>query len=302
MSLFDLIAGDPNPVQPNADPLGLDRVLMSQSAVPDAQVPQVQDTWKPTHRNILGRIADAMLIGHGQQPVYEKRMQQRDMESAMRDYDPGNPVPTIKRIAQIPGMADQAMKLYEQNDTDKERNQSRNIRDAAKKDLINQRIGGIAGIANEKNFPDARQLMIDTVKRWGENPDDYDIPDSYNKDKLDLLSGGTITAKDQQAQAAREQAITLRGQAIQNIEDYRKARLGQFDTQEAGRNTRFEEGEAGKNNRHDNPVARPRAAPYVGKIIKTPQGDMELSPSGLTGKIGDQIWQKTSGNQWTRAK
>lgn len=318
MSLFNLIAGDPKPVEPNGGGL-LDKLLamptssdsavqsptpiMASGGAPGDNLPPVGDLWKPTHRNLLGRIADAMIMAHGGKPVYEERMKERDLTSAMQGFDPNNPTPTIQRIAQIPGMADQAYKMYEQYGTDQERNQSRGIRDAAKKDLITQRLSGIAAITTPKNFDASRQFMLDYIKRWGENPDDYDIPSSYDKDKLDFLSNGAISAKDQQAQAAREQALALRGQAIDNTDQYRQARLGQIDTAEGDRNSRFQQGQAGVQDRFNTNQAR-----LVGKgshqTLMTKYGPGILSPDGNQMIVtnpkqgGRQYGYVKAGDQW----
>lgn len=230
------------------------------------------DNWHPSSPGWLGKALDTLLMMKGRQPVFQQRKAMHDLNSVMPDFN-SDPEQTIKRVAQIPGMADDAFRMRQQYENDQEKNESRNLRDAQKMDIVWNRIGAMAGSATEKNYDFTKKLMRDYITRWRLNPDDFDIPETYDRDKLDALSDGAISAKDQAAQA-------LRSKQVDSLTEYRLRRLEQFDTQEAGRNSRFQQREEGVQDRYENPVARPTAQKPAPRPTMTKYGPALISPDG----------------------
>jgi hypothetical protein len=225
------------------------------------------DSFKPTHRNWFGRLADA-LAG---KPIYENRMRERDLTNAMQGFQ-DDPLRSIARIAKIPGMADDAYKMYEQYGTDQERNESRNIRDAAKMDMMWTRLGSMAGASNEKNYPAMHEQMLRYIDTWG-LPDAQTqkfkeaIPDTWDPDRLASLTEGAIKPGDQQKIAIQQQGADTRANAATNLQRYRVERLKQMGQAETDKNTRFQQSQA----------ARPKA-----QSVMTKYGPGIIGKSGNT--------------------
>ena len=62
-------------------------------------------------RNFLGAIGDALLVAHGQQPLYRQRMEQQRQQQALQGFLT-NPDQAIAQLMQIPGQAANAIDLY----------------------------------------------------------------------------------------------------------------------------------------------------------------------------------------------
>jgi hypothetical protein len=236
---------------------------------PDPMVVTGSHPFQPVHRNFWGRLGDA-LAGH---PIYEQRMRDRDLTAAMQGYDPSNPLPTIARIAKIPGMADDAYKMYDQVQTDQERDEARNVRNSAKMDMMWTRLGSMAAASNQNNYPAMREQMLRYIDTWN-LPDAQAqrfksaVPDTWDPDQLASLTEGAIKPGDQQKIAIQQQGVDVRKTAAQRLDDYRQSRLKQLGQQEQDRQGRF-------NATHPN-----AAAPGQSTVINTPYGP------GIPGKSG----------------
>lgn len=169
---------------------------------------------KPTHRNMLGKIADTVLAAYGEKPVYESRMTALDYQKAMEGFTQ-DPLNTIRNIGRIPGMEDKALDLYgKQRDDERADIVAQRQQEA----LNEQRRGVIASILgsakDDASFPKARDLAVRYATRHNMDPDELGIPTEYDPEGIQAWRYSAIDPKDQ---------ITL-----EDNEEYRGTRLNQF--------------------------------------------------------------------------
>jgi hypothetical protein len=267
--------------------------------------------WQPTHRNILGKLADAL----SGTDTYEKRMQDRDMQSAMKGFA-DDPLAAIQRIAEIPGHAADAYGMYDKyvdnkNQTEVQTRQDR-LADLRMDDYVYQRSASILSSANEQTWPRVRQIAIDAAKRRGVA---LDIPEQYDPTFAESMFNGAIKPKDIMTNTTRERGQDMRKEVQERAQDLshgdrvaaeagRDSRAG---IMEEGRNKRAAAQQQGLNARADKrSVARPAKVPD--HIISTKYGSAKVFNNGMNmsvkagtnsnGKDRYAIYERKGENQW----
>lgn len=178
----------------------------------------------PKKISFWGALGDQLLKHWGNKPAFQERIDNKNMMKAMEGFT-GDPLEAIRRIGQIPGRQEQALKLlneYEDNRRLRELQESTVMTRREKVvNRANQIFGGVA--EDGSNWPAIRQLYLTQLERNGIT--DAYVPEEWDPDfmKAQIASGMTYTQQDQ----AR----------------YRQDRLKQIDEAEQGRNDRFYEGQ-----------------------------------------------------------
>jgi hypothetical protein len=270
---------------------------------------QSPDTWHPREAGFIGKLADAYLQSYGMAPAFQKHVDERNLQEAVGDFQ-SNPMQAIGRLAKIPGQELNAIKLYQQYQASQSTNQQRQITESAKKDLVYNRIGAMLQAATPQTYPAMKTQVENYVKTvWGMDPKSLDLPETYDPAQISALTYGAIKPADlikEQGRDARQltaeegkdkrqgTAIDFKEKQLAALTGYRKARLDMAN-EDLTRKQQIANLSAQKLQEYINSHKPP-------KVVQTPNGMMELSPSGVTGRIGDQIWQKTAAGQWTRIK
>jgi hypothetical protein len=113
MALADLLGiGDGALIQPPRPAYGGFQFDLPQAPAAAAapQAAQAQAPHQPSKlRNFLGAIGDALLVAHGQQPLYRQRMDQQRQQQALQGFLT-NPDQAIAQLMQVD--APSAVKLY----------------------------------------------------------------------------------------------------------------------------------------------------------------------------------------------
>jgi hypothetical protein len=208
--------------------------------------------WKPKERSLLGILADAYLQSQGMAPAYKQRIETKNMQNAMEGFT-NDPLESVRRMAQIPGMQEKAWTLYNQIIDNKRADgtlerQNRAL-DMRNDDYIYQMTAGMMGAANEGTWSKMRDLAIQRAQSRGVDVSHL-IPEMYDADSVKFMQYGAVKPKDQMVLEERRE----NNQARVGIQ---RDRLG-----ETQRHNQVSEGqqaanEAGRAARHSTP--RPRA-------------------------------------------
>jgi hypothetical protein len=262
--------------------------------------------WKPHKRTTLGTIADvalSFLTGHEITPFRDKKGRE-NIQEAMEGFT-SDPLQTIQRIARIPGMEGKALDLYEKYVDNNRMQQSvdrqNQVLGQRNDDYMYNQVAGMMGAVRPdgSNWKPMRDLAIKRAAARGVDVSSI-IPEEYDQDSIDFIRYGSVKPKDQMKMEETNRHNTTReGQMQQGLDE----RASHNDVMEG-----ISEGRLGETRRHNN-VTEGQGQTRINnsknakpRVVNTPNGPMELSPSGITGKIGNTIWQKTGPGQWKRIK
>lgn len=152
-----------------------------------------------TGANILGTIGDAILIGSGHDPIYQKRMQDKDTADALIDFN-DNRGRSLAMLSQVPGMGEKAAELSLNND---ELSSQSAYRAAQQQKLIQEqtdrlhsRAAAYLGAATPKTYAAIKPLYEKLYADAGVEPP-FDLPDQYDEETLRSIAAGEIPMKDQ---------------------------------------------------------------------------------------------------------
>lgn len=256
------------------------------AALPDQQADIAVSGFKPTKRSFIGRLADAWVVSQGGKPLYEQHLQEKDMHRAMEGFTT-DPLESIRRMSQIPGMEGKAWELYNQYLDNTRGSDSEARQRAAAESRIQEvgrdRIGAFArstlngdGSVNTDAFSKA----LPTILAYGQSKgiDMTDFPTDGDPQKLNTWIMGSVKTKDQirQEETAdyHQGSLDARNHSTDVREDHYNATEGQAATNEEGRDTRNATNEAGRNTRQDKSIAnKPKA--YK-------EGDVKVNPKDKT--------------------
>lgn len=241
----------------------------------------VVDGWKPKKRSTLGTIAD-MLLGA---PIFANKVKQENVHNAMEGFT-NDPLNTIRRIAQIPGMEQDAYKMYQSYADDKRADESAaSLRDQRSKGYLT-RIGGMLNSVRSASDPNkAYATMLPTIRRLAQRwnvADQVDLPDQWDDDAVTAQIMGSVDPDDQIRMEAlkqnRQATQELNREKFESQDEYRKARLGQFDEANAIRRDK-----AARTNGDS------LKKMYGGRAFKDPNGSLvEFNKEGTGFKVTDK--------------
>jgi len=236
---------------------------------------------KPTKRNLLGKIADSVLLAYGKPPIYESRMRERDLQNAMEGFTQ-DPLNTIRRIGQIPGYAEEALKLFNQQQDNARADVATESLAESRKAKLFPRIGGLLRAIQKAQDPNsAYKNNLSRLRRLQEMAGDTEtLPDEYNPEAIEQYIGLTIDPEDQIRMEALEQyradKLDLDERKFRSQDSYRQERLEDFDNAESGRNERA-------NNRPNNRRGS-SGGPAGVRVVRDPQGNV-VGVLDKTGKV-----------------
>lgn len=215
---------------------------MAEAAQGQAQDPQHTGMFgvKGTLRNVLGLLGDAMLVQHGNQPVYKPRLQQEQIADAMTGFQ-SNPNAAAGRLAAVPGGAQDAENMYNSSQQQQLRlaqqesnNQYRQSREETMQDTRDARLRqGIGGILSAAATPDPKTGQVNPQQwnqaraqalRMGAKVSDFDeseVPETadqynagYGQTARQYQQGQTSqqSIDERAAAAAARNQTTIRGQ------------------------------------------------------------------------------------------
>jgi hypothetical protein len=299
-------------VQPQTQPQG--QPVMPQMPVQSAPVQQMPpqaadsspitveaDRWKPKKESFLGTLADIILHA----PVFRNKIDEQNMGAAMHNFT-DNPLLAIKRLSELNGHRGEAWNMYNTYQNNQRADAANKRLETVEADREHDHAMDVAtsmlGAANAKNYSAIKPMIQKYLDAKGVS--DLSLPDQWDPDAISALRYGNVKTKDQmtlqEMSDYRGQRLDQMQQSINNREQYSQSRLDQMNTRLSQ-----QEGAMSERERHDR-ATEAHAAVKEPHVMKTPQGMMELSPSGITGRIGDQIWQKVNSDgktgTWKRIK
>lgn len=199
----DLINALFKATQNNPDMLSTLAAIREQNAnAPMSEQAPVQapPAFEQTHRNWLGRLADAVNIAYGNGQIYENRMRERDATRAMSGYAT-DPMAAINNLSQVPGMQETAAKLYDSVDDNRRQDEQvkrmSGLYDLKKDEYVYNRVASMMGGANEKNWSGLRSVALDLGNRYGVDVSNI-VPESYDPDSIPYIQAGAIKPADQE--------------------------------------------------------------------------------------------------------
>lgn len=249
----------------------------------DAAVDAVVKGFKPKKISFWGALGDQLLKHWGNQPQFEKRVQNINMNRAMEGFT-GDPMEAVRRIAQIPGMEGKAWDLMNQiQDNERMREVAQAGVNDKRERLIgraNQIFGGVA--PDGSNWPAIRQLYMTTLER--NNIKDVYVPEEWDPAFMQAQIAGGMTFNQQDQARFREQEQARKNANTASMIGHRSAQEEQAAINEQGRNDRFATGEAGKDRRSASSGA---AGPNTkGRAFKDSSGRLvEFDKSGAGIKV-----------------
>lgn len=222
--------------------------------------------WAPHKRSLLGVLGDALIMSQGGKPIFAIKKRRQNMQEMMEGFTK-DPLETIRRMAQIPGMQGKAMEYLNQYQDNQRQQAIADRQMQAYQDKAMDNIGAMYGAATEKNFSRVNDLVRRYATSHGLDPDEIGLPTEYDPDTIQVFRQGGMSV-DQQYDNRRQDVNT--GSLIEAREAntaHNEASLANstrnVDSQISSRDARLEE-----TNRH-NEV-------------------MENKPSGKTGKKGKE--------------
>jgi hypothetical protein len=215
-----LLGGQPNGVGAPIPPMSGDAPMV---AAPDPIAALVQGgaPFKKTHRNILGRLADVWLQSQGQKPVYEQRMQERDLEKVMEQFGT-DPKTAARNLAMInPAVG---IKLWDDIADNERADQAQarlnKVADIKYENDVIDRIVNSLGAANDKTYPLMKKRMEDYAARSGvELP--FPLPETFDPDLIAQMRQGEMTVKQQMDYAIRQARLAQQGAATESLIEHR---------------------------------------------------------------------------------
>lgn len=265
--------------------------------------------WKKPNPNLLGVLADTLILHYGGKPVYGPMFQQQMFGEAMQGFQK-DPEEAIARMRQV--NPELAWRMHQQH-IDNTRQQAAvdaqtRYNDFRYKDAVQERISRMIGALTPENYGVLLPRIQAYTQAKGET---VDLPDVYDADALSLHRLGGVSVDDQ----------------MDNARDgyYKERRLGQMDTrlqmQGADTESRINDrnlrrGETQRHNRVTEVQGEQRLQRGSGgktnkgtTIVQTPRGPAELSPDGMKVriKVGDeyqiyQLYEKGNLNRARRIK
>lgn len=203
----------------------------------------------PTKRNLLGKIADALVVGYGGAPIYEGRMKERDTTRALKGYL-DDPQESLRRLMQV--NPDAAVKLANQlrDDTRADRVAGR-LEDANSLKYMGRLGGMINAIKNSSNPEEQYTRMYPKLKEFADRYKlpTHGLPETWDEEAINAYVMSNVDVDDQikqaQLQVYREgrlsqmdRGLDIRERGVENTQDYREERLEDFDDDREERRNR----------------------------------------------------------------
>jgi hypothetical protein len=302
-----LLGGQPNGVGLPVPPMSGDAPM---AAPPDpiAAITQGGAPFKKTHRNILGRLADVWLQSQGQKPIYEGRMQERDLEKVMEQFGT-DPKTAARNLAMInPAVGIKLWDDIEDNArADAAQKRLNDIADMKRDEAVIDRIVNALGSADEASYPEMKARMEDYARRSGVVLP-YPLPDKYDPKKIESLRMGEMPVHKQLDYAIKQERLAQQGAATDSLIEHREE-----TREERGRHNRVTEGQgqqrigqAGERiDQADTKIEDAREREVAKRILKTGhanpniQYNKDRTRALIKGKDG--VWrryERTGSDQW----
>lgn len=175
----------------------------------DAEPPPVSEDivvkgFKPKKRSFLGLLGDMILLNQNHKgPFFADRVRNKNFGRAMEGFTQ-DPLEAIRRVAQIPGMEDEAWKMYGQLEDDKRQRAALDRQTGKDADSRLKGLAGLAGVAlaNPKNREAAINRYNYMLDQYGLNQ--YALDPDVDDATLQSIYMGVIPPDKQEQQKIRE--------------------------------------------------------------------------------------------------
>jgi hypothetical protein len=301
---------DPSMAQPSAygyNPYDtapeLQERIADDDELDDEEVTIKGDDWKPPHKeNILGKVMDTLLMLRGRQPVFRPKVDAANMRDAFASHGSKDPPEMLfNRIEKINApVAEEMRRKYHQvhnrDELIKLQEESVLAQAEERKQKARNALAPTLKAIQKSNDPEgmAARILPEINKRaarMGLEP----ITDINDVDAW--LEGSLSVDDDIDNQALEQHRSSTRANQQRNTSSLISKRQSDASVSRERLDNDIADDKA------DNARADRDPGKKAPRVVKTPNGMMEISPNGITGRIGDQIWQKTGeGNQWKRIK
>lgn len=165
----------------------------------------IKEGFKPKKRSILGILGDAFLMNQGKQPLFYKKMEEKNLRRAMDGFT-DNPLESIKRIATFnPELAWKMYDTYQDNSrAASQQDRLMKAYDFKLEEAATGRVMNMLGAANSSNWKAIRDRAQSYMQKQGyELP--FDLPEEYDEDFVNSARMGQIpVAKQVQLEDTRE--------------------------------------------------------------------------------------------------
>jgi len=239
---------------------------------------------KPTKRNLLGKIADGVLMAYGQKPVYEGRMRERDLQNAMEGFTQ-DPLNAIRRIGQIPGQQGAAWNLYNQNQDNVRGDVGAESLAETRRAKFYPRIGGLLhAIQKAKDPAAAYQNALPMLRKLQERAGDTEgLPETYDPEAVSNYIGMNIDPEDQIKQEALDAYRSQRlGQMQERLEQTVAATNNLIEHRDQSRAERARHNQVTEGQGQQRINNRSGASNAAGRAVRDPEGNVV----GMVDKTG----------------
>lgn len=166
---------------------------------------------------LLGVVGDALLMQHGNRPIYEPYQEEAAQRAAIGNFTQ-DPLGAVQRLAQVPGGMPAALKLWQQYQTNQmtqgyKAAQTANLQSAALVKNLNgfKYVGGIANTVKDQATWDRVRPIISKI----DNQFDLgigDLPEKFDPSVVSDLSNYGTSAYQQQRIAQFAQGLQYQGE------------------------------------------------------------------------------------------
>jgi len=202
-------------------PLG-NRSFLEEAAEARSGSPQRSGKFgvKGTFRDILGLLGDAFLVQSGNKSVYDVRRQEEDMADAMSGFSQ-NPMAAAERLAAMPGGAEMAQKLYDDQQTNALRQaQIQSLGDTRRSQIAErdykktQDFGNYAArVMAKADTPEkqaaALRLLTKRAAATGIDLEEFGIMEGMSPEDRAAFASGDMTVNQQEQLPRRDRQLDI---------------------------------------------------------------------------------------------
>lgn len=264
----------------------------------DAEIAIKGDDWQPKHKpSGLGKFLDQILMLKGRAPAFQNKADMKNLKDAMKSHGSKDPPEMLfNRVEKFNAplaykMREDYAKAHARDKLIAAQEQAQ-IQLARRREQENRNLFAptLKAITNMKNPEEGWQRLgpriNERIQRMG-------LPPIQDLQDVDMWLEGSISVDQTRDNAALEaHRRAQRGNQARNTDSLISKRQSDVSISR----------ERLKNDIADDEKDNIRADQKAGRrvlMVPTPRGKMILSPDGLSGRIGNQIWKKTSkGNEW----
>lgn len=299
--LIELLAGlgggSPGAIQAPTSPIfqPLNDVNALQQPI-DEDLDAMVKGFKPTKRNFIGRLADAL----SGQPIYKNRMDDRDFRRIMGDFanDPREAARLVGKHVSGPT----GWQMLNQVEDNERADTVANSNAQAKADRrLERTMGVVASMLRSVKDPSAYPAMRQRARTYAKArgiTDLPNLPEAYDPDAIEQFINGEVDLEDQlrmEALAAyRDKTIDLKERQFESLDEHRDE-----TREERERHNRTGEGFTGRRVQIAEDKAKGKTKGQI-RTVKTPAGEGKMSADGKRLIVGGNRYERQANGSFKK--